>query len=67
MPNAKEADEYVALLKQKLLAHGVPHVDLARAAKVCPTQFSRWMTGRVRPGLESMVRLDKALDQVLYG
>jgi transcriptional regulator with XRE-family HTH domain len=50
----------------RLTTHGVSHVDVARQMEVCPTQFSRWMTGRVNPSLESMLHMEQALDQILY-
>ena len=58
---------FMERLDQTLKSHGVPHARLAIAAGVCPTQLSRWMRGRSIPTLESMLIMDEALDDVLYG
>lgn len=60
-------EEFIEALRAKLALHNVSHAKLALAAGVCPTQLSRWMNKRVRPSLESMIRLDAALNTVLYG
>jgi len=54
-------------VKTQLALHNIAQARLAIAAKVCPTQMSRWFTGRVDPTLESMMRIDEALTELLYG
>lgn len=59
--------EFIDRLKAALALHNIRHAHLAREAGVCPTQISRWFSGRVKPSLETMIRLDNALTRVLYG
>ena len=58
---------YTNRLNITLVAHGISRAQLALKAGVCPTQLSRWMTGRSSPSLESMLKLNDALDRALSG
>jgi transcriptional regulator with XRE-family HTH domain len=60
-------DTFMKRLDLTLRSHDRTHADLARAAKVDPALLSRWFTGQKQPGLESMLRLEDAIQRVLYG
>ena len=61
-----DPETYMRRLRITLDTHGISHARLARQMEVCPTQLSRWMAERVRPSMESMLRMDEALDALLY-
>jgi len=54
-------------VQRQLKVSGVSQRRVALAMGVDPADFSRWIRGRVRPNLESVVRIDSALNEVLYG
>lgn len=60
-------DTFMERVRRTLTTHGVTHAALAREIGVCPTQLSRWLRGRKQPSLESMLKIDEALNAVLYG
>ena len=60
-------DLFMDRLTRTLASHGIPHARLAHAADVHPALFSRWVQGRSQPSLESMLKLNEALERVLYG
>ena len=62
-----DRETFARRLSSTLKAHGFSHARLADEAGVCPTQLSRWMSGRSTPSLESMLMLNEALDRVLRG
>ena len=62
-----DPDTFAERLHVRLTAHGISHNRLARQMNICPTQLSRWMTGRVRPNTLSMLKMDAAADQLIYG
>lgn len=62
-----EPRTYAMRLSTTLRSHGISHSQLALKAGVCPTQLSRWMAGRSVPSLESMLKMNEALDRVLEG
>ena len=50
-----------------LRSHDQTHAALARAAGLPEASLSKWFTGRKQPSLESMLRMEDALQRVLYG
>jgi len=62
-----DPETYITRLKGRLLAHGISHRQLAKRMNMCPTQLSRWMSGRLQPSLQSMLRMDEAADHMIYG
>jgi transcriptional regulator with XRE-family HTH domain len=58
-------ETYMNRLRITLTAHAIPHARLAMKAGICPTQLSRWFAARQTPSLESMLRLNEALDKCL--
>lgn len=59
--------EFVANVRRKLALHGIPQARLAERLGVPPSNLSRWLRGRVRPSLETMLRIEVAVDRLIYG
>ena len=59
-------DTYGERLKLRLLVHGIKHAELAQEVGIDPARLSRYVTGRTRPDLETMLRLDEAVDELIY-
>ena len=54
-------------VRHQLEVNQVSQRRVALAMGADPADFSRWIRGRVIPSLESVVRIDHALNEVLYG
>lgn len=52
-----------ALLK----LHGLPHAALARSASIDPALLSKWFRGVKEPSKWTRLRLDDAMQRLLYG
>jgi hypothetical protein len=58
---------FMAELDSTLRAHGHPHAALARKAGVDPILLSKWFRGVKNPNEWSRLKLDDALNRLLYG
>ena len=58
---------FMDMLDRTLQTHGRSHGQLARAAGVDPTLLSKWFTGKKAPSEWSRLRLDDALQALIYG
>jgi transcriptional regulator with XRE-family HTH domain len=57
---------YVQEFRRRLRVHHLSFVLVAKQMGMEPTQLSRYMTGRAAPSMEIMLRMEDALDQILY-
>ena len=62
-----DPEAFMAFVDKTLRAHGKTHAELARAARVDPTLLSKWFRGHKQPSKWSRLRLDDALQRILYG
>jgi transcriptional regulator with XRE-family HTH domain len=56
---------YFQDVQHELNMHGLTRTDLARAMGVPKPQISRWMNLHVSPTLESVERIDAALERLI--
>jgi hypothetical protein len=54
-------------LDRTLKTHGKTHASLARVAGVDEAVLSRWFRGHKQPSEWSRLRLDDALQRLIYG
>lgn len=60
-------EAFMAHVKYQLVLNEISQRQLALAGGIDPKHMSRWITGKVRPSLASVMRIDAALNAVLYG
>ena len=60
-------EKFMERLTADLRLHQIPHWIVADRAGMSANQFSRYVTGKAQPSLETMLRLDEAADLVKYG
>ncbi len=60
-------EAFVRHVRKQLQLSGKPQAALARAMSAAEPDVSRWLNLRVRPSLETVVRMDMALTDLLYG
>jgi transcriptional regulator with XRE-family HTH domain len=61
------SETFVRTLKSRMKLHGVSQGRLAKRSGYHPTHLSRWMNSHVRPSLETMLKLDESLEQIIEG
>lgn len=52
-------------LQSLMLLHGITQAKLARRSGYDKSHVSRWLRGLQRPTLETMIKLDEAMEQLL--
>ncbi len=52
---------YIENLRARLQQYGISQNAVAREMQVTPSEFSRWMVGRITPRLDTVVRIEKAV------
>lgn len=62
-----DPDTFSNRLAERIGRHGLSYAKVAIAAGMAPTQLSRYICGRTQPTLESMLRLDDAVERAIYG
>lgn len=62
-----DPDTFAERLVERMARHGLSHARVAIAANMAPTQLYRYIRGVAVPSLESMLRLDDAVERAIYG
>ena len=64
-----DPDAFIRQLRDTMALHGISQVRLARRAGYRQPDMNRWLTRndkrRVRPGLETMMKLDEAVEELI--
>lgn len=55
---------YLRNVRVILATKSIPEAELARRAGVHPSQLSRWIAGKTDPDLESLLKIDEALESL---
>ena len=58
----KNANEFTAILKDIMIDKEINQVKLAQKAGVKPSQISEWLSGKSKPGYDSLKALSMALN-----
>lgn len=56
---------FIHNLRNRLDLYGITQAALARRSGFYATHLSAWINGRTLPTMETMVRLDEAMDQLV--
>ena len=59
-----EPELFVDRVRSALVANGLSQAALARVAEVNESNLCRYLNGRATPTLETMLRLDEALEKL---
>jgi transcriptional regulator with XRE-family HTH domain len=59
-----DTGQYLRNVRVILATKGIPEAELARRAGVHPSQLSRWIAGKTYPDLESLLKIDEALESL---
>jgi transcriptional regulator with XRE-family HTH domain len=52
---------YIGHLKTRLAAANLTQADLARTARIAPSQITRWFTRNMQPQVNNIVALEEAM------
>lgn len=59
------SESFIRALKSRMKLYRISQAALARRSGYHATHLNRWMNGHVRPSLETMLKLDEAMDQLI--
>lgn len=62
-----DPEVFVRRVASALVANGLSQAALARAAEVNESNLCRYLNLRARPSMETMLRLDDALERLTHG
>jgi transcriptional regulator with XRE-family HTH domain len=62
-----DSADFVLHFRVRLRNNGITQRAFALFAEIDPSHLNRWLQGHVTPSLRTMVRLDAALDRMIYG
>lgn len=56
--------DYPTELKNRLARYGISYGEVSRESGIDMSQISRWMNGRASPRLESIRRVEHAIEEI---